>query len=529
MTNPIMALIQKYGDDAVKALVKKAPAIEGEVVGDLAIPAAKKVLPDIEAELVQKSPLMIEQNAGKIADIAEESAPYVKQTQSFKDTIDSLSPLQKGIGAAGIIGAASAPLFMGSENTETEGQHLVPQAKTVLPQPSVSSQSSKAVSKSSSTPAPRNEAPQTIAPTEASPVPQPENDFEQKLAAARDADRENQMLFGLLKAAQMGGSALASGKADTSYADKMLEDKNKFATQLKTDMDMTEQDRAVQEKNQLRDPNSDISKQARAMLGAVYPDLLAKNPNITAEQLEKMGMNLGSLATAKENIAARKEQAALQREMLKERKQDKLDMKQSENAVKHIDTYNKMLYKDYQNLQQAETNANRAKDIIAGNIGGVTPGAGDIAILYNFIKGLDKNSAVREGEIGLSKQARSVLGRLDSEVKRISGGDLLDSDTRAAFAELIDASAKAEKMNFVKQKRNAIKAGIEKGVDPETLDRALFADVPANLNGEKSTTIDSGIKTAPSMVKVISPEGKAGMIPAANLSKALERGFKEVK
>ena len=533
MTNPIQALIAKYGDDAVRALTRKAPAIEGEVVGDLVVPAAKKVLPDIEAELVEKAPLMIEQNAGKVADIAEDVAPYVKQKQSLMQTIDALSPTQKAIGAAGIIGAASAPLMMSGspETSEIEGIASVPQKPVVADNKSVSSSKIESKIAKKSSPQPRTEQPTTSVEAPSYVQTQPD-EFQGKLEDARERDRQNQMLFGLLKASQMAGSALASGKANTEYADTMLADKNKYATQLKTDMDMTEQARTMKEKEALRDPNSDISRQARAMLGTVYPDLLAKNPNITAEQLEKMGMNLGTLASTRENIAARKEAAALQREMLRERKEEKAELRKNELAAKHIDTYNKMLYKDYQNLQQAETNANRAKDIIAKNIAGVTPGAGDIAILYNFIKGLDKNSAVREGEIGLSKQARSVLGRLDSEVKRLSGGDLLDDATRSAFAELIDASAKAEKINFIKQKRNAIYSGIEKGIDPETLNRALFADNPVDLS-QKSTTIDSGAQIAapkvPAMVKVVSPEGKSGMIPAANLQKALERGFKEVK
>jgi hypothetical protein len=569
MANIYQQLVSKYGDDAIEILnklrSKAKPNVAKEVIEDVkypkhivqdslaesqgfklqgkpyttegvlvpegtGVPAIRaNTLPEATVEVIPNSSGSLQKAQNLLPDIqttdvtlpsiADDTiVKYAPVKKGLMGHIDDLTAKQKALGAAGLIGAAAAPLFMGgNENSEFESIQqpaIVKKNNQALPQTSEQSKlSSKVQSKSvSGTPAPKTEQPDTTVSSPSSTAKQ--NDFESQLEAARNQDKENQMLFGLLKAAQMGGSALAGSKADTSYADNQIEDKNKFTTQLKTNMDMIEQDRATQEKNALRDPASDISKQARAMLGSVYPELLAKNPNITAEQLEKMGMNLGNLATAKENIAARKEQAALQRDMMNERRLEKKDLIKNEFTNKHIDTYNKMLYKDYQNLQQAETNANRAKDIIAQNIAGVTPGAGDIAILYNFIKGLDKNSAVREGEIGLSKQARSILGRLDSEVKRISGGDLLDDATRTAFAELIDASAKAERLNFIKQKRNAIASGVEKGIDPEALNRGLFADIPVDqakaanvLNTPNSTTVSSGtikiIDTATNRVKTV--------------------------
>ena len=84
MTNPIQALIAKYGDDAVRALTRKAPAIEGEVVGDLVVPAAKKVMPDIEAKVIQN----VGKAANSVDDIVEETLPYVKQKQSLMQTIN---------------------------------------------------------------------------------------------------------------------------------------------------------------------------------------------------------------------------------------------------------------------------------------------------------------------------------------------------------------------------------------------------------------------------------------------------------
>jgi hypothetical protein len=140
------------------------------------------------------------------------------------------------------------------------------------------------------------------------------------------------------------------------------------------------------------------------------------------------------------------------------------------------DKYNTLMKKDYSSLQQAMTNAQRADEILNNKIKGRTPGTEDIQLLYNFIKGLDKNSAVREGEIKLSEQARSLIGLGEAKFKSLFGGDILDTRTRKSIAELIKASADAERINFIKQKKNYLDSGVAIGLDREALDKSLFGE-----------------------------------------------------
>jgi len=522
MANYLQKLLTE-GKENLPALIRKLkgqPALEGEVVGDLVVPQAKKVLKDIDGELVGQKLLSAPVEQRLV------SAPVVSQVddiidnvnlprKGMMDHINDLSPSQKALGAAGLVTAASAPLFMNETDETSEiGQPSIP----VVPKKAEPVVNKQEVAKSSNTGkrsvvdnALQNKAPEIEA------LSKTEDTTNNALEEARRKDADNNLLFGLLKAAQMGGSAMAGTKADTSFADDQLAKPDEFVRRMKEDTDIKEQE-------DKRNPNSRISKLMQQSILALKPG--AKVEGLSAAQVEKIFPSLAQAINMQEGIAARKEMAALNREALAIQRGEKKETKDTEFAGKHIDTYTKMLHKDYQGLQQAETNAKRAEDIVAQNLAGVTPGAGDIAILYNFVKGLDKNSAVREGEIALSKQARSVLGRLDSEIKRMSGGDILDADTRKAFTELIRASADAEKVNFIKQKRNAIAAGAQKGINPETLDRAIYADISTTAKPVESTTIPSG---PVEKVNVIAPNGKKGRIPRSQLDEAISKGYKEIQ
>ncbi len=532
MANYLQKLLTE-GKENIPALLRKLkgqPALEGEVVGDLATIPKKVQLADIEGELVgqkllEAAPQQKLLASPVLSEVDDVAGSFTPQTKSFMDHVNDLSPKQKAIGAAGLVTAASAPLFYGESDETSEGIQPVVARPSIPVQPKIEAMNKQEVAKSSSTGKRSvvDNALQNLAPEIESSSRQTDT-TNNALEEARRKDAEQGLMFGMLKAAQMGGAAIAGTKADTSYADQQLKSPDQFVDRLTADTAIKEKDKELKELAEKRDPNSRISKLMQQTLATLKPGMNVQG--LSAAQVEKSFPSLAQAITMQENIASRKETAALNREAMLSAKGEKKEKADTEFAGKHIDTYTKMLYKDYQGVQQAETNAKRAEDVVAQNIAGVTPGAGDIAILYNFIKGLDKNSAVREGEIALSKQARSVLGRLDSEVKRLSGGDILDSGTRQAFAELIRASADAEKLNFVKQKRNAIAAGEQKGIDPDMLDKALFADIPTTKISAKSTTIPSGNK-----VKITdTTTGKTKTVDSSIAAKILQDPrFQEVR
>lgn len=63
-------------------------------------------------------------------------------------------------------------------------------------------------------------------------------------------------------------------------------------------------------------------------------------------------------------------------------------------------------------------------------------GLGDIAAIYGFIKGLDPTSVVREGEIALLGQARSVMEQMQTTAQRAASGGAFTPEARARMLKL---------------------------------------------------------------------------------------------
>jgi len=381
----------------INRLKGKAPAIEGELVGDLVTQAAPKVLRDVEGELAQKVPLMLQQ--------ADEVIPTV--TNSIDNIADDVVNKSKGfsnlqkIGAATAIGAGATGLMMSGDDSPQEvkfspsKEMKQPMSQNITPAP-MSKQTEKTNMKSSSS-IPVEQAQIEAAIASTSPTV---SNADQEYTDAREQDRNRNMMMGLLKAAQMGGSALAGTKADTGFADSELTDKNRETTRLKTGRDMAEQVKNQEEKRKMEDPNSDISKQAFAMFATVYPELAAKYPDLSASQLEKMGMNMGQMLAGKQNNEARKETQALTAEMkrqeLNTKKENKM-LTDKVDAQKSTDKLVSQLYKsdDYKGYQAAKSAEVALDNAITK---GDKTSVGSAFMIYAKIAQGD-NSVVRESDM----------------------------------------------------------------------------------------------------------------------------------
>lgn len=302
------------------AIVKKAPTVEGEVVGDIAKQATTRVLPDVETTATQRlAPLMIEQ-------AAEEAAPAVA-AQASKLPGQLLGAT--GLGASAYVASklfgeperteyVSAPVppqkqaapqdtsnMVGAEDTETEGE------LEYDPNDSIQNPMAKTDEKSASEYLALSKG-QTPSAEETAQAPQvsteraPASTFEQQLEGAREQDKQRNLMMGLLKAAQMGGAALAGTKADTSFADTELADKNREATRLKTTMDMLEENANIQQKQRKRDPKSAVSTASRDLLQKMG---MKVSPDMSAEDIEKVLPQFTSYFNHLDAIEAKKELA----------------------------------------------------------------------------------------------------------------------------------------------------------------------------------------------------------------------------
>ena len=104
-------------------------------------------------------------------------------------------------------------------------------------------------------------------------------------------------------------------------------------------------------------------------------------------------------------------------------------------------------------------------------------GAGDLTIVYSYIKALDPNSVVREGEINLTKAAESIPSNIIRAYKRAKEGKALSPEVRGEMisevASLYNEKAKQQK------ELNAFYTGlaVDSGADPQDV-IGKIGDVP---------------------------------------------------
>ena len=106
-------------------------------------------------------------------------------------------------------------------------------------------------------------------------------------------------------------------------------------------------------------------------------------------------------------------------------------------------------------------------------------GIKDIGVLYNFIKSIDENSAVREGEVKLGREALTAMQNSKmwmsnfSDKKRIIPQNIIQ-DVRL----LNEAAKKATSDTYMKRINYVRNQGLDRGISPERLDRSLGTMVP---------------------------------------------------
>jgi len=468
----------KTGEDRLPAFLRESAEATVEDPR-LVKQAAKRVLPDIETSAVQLaddlalpqgSQLALPPSAGTIADdVVSSMAPKA-----------SMSNLKKGL-AIGAGGAALTGMMMNGEGEEEKLNTSIPteilnKANRQLPSGTKPDIKESIVKKQTNLV--QDAFKDSLAPQEPSMGMPQEDDFEARLKEARNQDNERELLFGLLRAAQQGGSAIAGSKADTSFADAELANKNKFAGILSADEKLKKENKEKLDEDVLRDPNSDISKQARDIAKKVG---LKIGPNVTAQQLKTAGLPIGNLLTQQMAIDSRKEQSALQREMIaatrsekKERDAEKQDIKQRDSVDKLVK--NVMTSDDYKGYQGAKAAGISLANAIAS---GDKTAIGSSFMLYGKIAQGD-NSVLREsdmknlaGSMNYSSPSE-MLAKLSAKAK---GADF----TPKELENMMQVTKMIEniKARQLKQQLVPIQTRFEKyGLDPaESMDPSLIREL----------------------------------------------------
>lgn len=286
------------------------------------------------------------------------------------------------------------------------------------------------------------------APVEAAPE---KSDYVKELLAAQKSQNNLDFVDNMLMAGTTVGNALATPekKADYTAVNALKAQNGQGVENVKQKMKTESEATELADAKTLRDPNSDVSKafrQALAKLGIKHTD------KTSASDAKAMGINIQNLLMHERTIAASSAKA---------------DKKEREGIDKYITGAQKTLLKPFQAYQKVAT----AKKALDGYLNGASSGPKDVAILYNFIKGLDPDSAVKEGEIELGKSAMSLMEQYGIQAKKLTNSDVLSPKFRAAIKDILAGQEQQAKESYEKVRQPFLLQGASLGLDEDDYGR----------------------------------------------------------
>lgn len=319
--------------------------------------------------------------------------------------------------------------------------------------------------------------------------PSKEDDIESLMNQVSEREEKAKMDLAIAKFRDAIIGAGGTGyKSNLSQYEEAVKGAKKPLQDYQTRLQLMEVKEQLADKKAKNDPTSAVSKMLRQSLQDIGVNM-AGFENVSFNQLEKIYPSLANAISTKIAADARKIEAVAKREEAAQNKIDKLEQKQKDNLIKHIDFSMKQLSKDFGEYEAGKSQLDSAVDIVEKvRKGEITPGMADVTALYTVVKGLDPNSAVREGEIALSREAMSLWGKLYSGVKSLKGGDLLDSATRKSIQEILKAIQITREKSFGRKKDAVVKAGIGKGLDKQILEDSIYPDVKSIAPKEEIRT-----------------------------------------
>lgn len=174
------------------------------------------------------------------------------------------------------------------------------------------------------------------------------------------------------------------------------------------------------------DPNSAQSQGYRNLAKSMGFEIKG---NASAADIERQFPQLANIYNQKEARKARAEDLKLRYASMQDTKRQAAELKNQEKQTKAIENYAKIASKEYEKLSKLEQ-AVQALDMKNIEDGGPE----DVAALYSFIKLLDPESVVREGEIALARSGMSMPQRLRNAIKNAVFGGVIDKEFRAEMA-----------------------------------------------------------------------------------------------
>lgn len=149
--------------------------------------------------------------------------------------------------------------------------------------------------------------------------------------------------------------------------------------------------------------------------------------------------------------------------------------------------------------------------------------AGDVSLIFGYMRMLDPASTVREGEFATAEKAAGVPERIRNVYNKVLNGERLTIEQRKDFE---NQAKNVLKSQMVQQKRldKTFKERAQKiGLDPESV---VFGETLFGETYSDKEPSNSQISKPSSMVRVIDENGRSGSIPRERLDGFLKANNK---
>jgi hypothetical protein len=300
--------------------------------------------------------------------------------------------------------------------------------------------------------------------------PASEPSYLELLRQAQQGQIDNTFTNNMLKAGQTIGSALANNKADYTVADSLQSQAGQGVQNILQNMKSQKDQTELTDDKTLRDPKSDVSKAFRSTLAKLG---IPHSENTTAWDAKAMGINPQNL---------------LMQDRALEKQMKLLENKDRKETDAFVTGAQKTLMKPYKEYQKVAN----AKASLDGYLKGESSGPKDVAILYDFIKGLDPESAVKEGEIELARQGMSIFEKYGIQAKKLTQSDILSPKFRKAISEIMHDKEAQARSTYEEIRQPFLLHGASRGLDEADYGRFDYMsanDAKKTLNQDPKSVV----------------------------------------
>jgi len=298
-----------------------------------------------------------------------------------------------------------------------------------------------------------------------------------------DAAKKREMDFlstlGIVSGAEKIGQAFAQSYAPGIDFKRLEELGTKEASDIlaKRKAASEKRDEAIKmqeekERQEYRDPNSQTSENTRMLTRAMLDkaglsSLSEKVSNMSAHEIDKKFPYLSNIINAQQAQDAK----ALQLSMLKAQKDE---IRASKERARDEDWLTNQFQKEvespqFKRIERFESDALNIERTLK-NPGGI----GEIAVLYGFLKSIDEQSAVREGEVKLGLEAMNAMEKVKAYSSNFSNKKRTLSDEMLKNIAIIhrDAYQKAKEA-YNRRMKYVFNQGADRGIPKERMLRSM--------------------------------------------------------